>query len=100
MYVPEFSVVCASTGGVDEAPGDARDEELVGDDELDDRVERLFARGEHRVEFLGLWDCAREAVEYKPSARGSKIIRTDARLTEGKGGVGTHPFLHDLLFSS
>jgi hypothetical protein len=64
-YVLEFPVVCASTGGVDEAPCDARDEELIRDDEFYDRVERLSARCEHRVELLGLWDCTRETVEYE-----------------------------------
>ena len=63
--VLELPVVGAPAGGVDETAGDARDEELVGDGELDDRVERLFARGEHRVEFFGLRDRAREAVEHK-----------------------------------
>ena len=59
----EFAVVRAAARGVDEAAGDTRDEELVGDDELDDVVERLLALREHRVELLGLPDCAREAVE-------------------------------------
>jgi hypothetical protein len=63
--VLELPVVGATAGGVDETAGDARDEELVGDGELDDRVERLFARSEHRVEFFGLRDRAREAVEHK-----------------------------------
>ena len=58
-------MVGAPAGGVDEAPGDARDEELVGDGELYDRVERLFPGSEHRVEFLRLRDRAREAVENK-----------------------------------
>ena len=58
-------MIGAAAGGVDEASGDARDEELVGDFELYDRVERLFSRSEHRVEFLGLWDCTWETIEYK-----------------------------------
>jgi len=65
VYVLEFPVVRASTGGVDEAPRDTRDEELVGDLELDDRIEHLFPRGEHRVEFLCLRDRTRETVERK-----------------------------------
>jgi hypothetical protein len=38
VYVPELSVVGASTGGVDKTPSDARNEELVGDLELGYRV--------------------------------------------------------------
>lgn len=33
-YAPELSVVRAAAGGVDETPGNARNEELVGDHEL------------------------------------------------------------------
>jgi len=38
VYVPELSVVGAPTGEVNETPGDARNEELVGDLELGYRV--------------------------------------------------------------
>jgi len=65
VYVLELPVVRASTGGVDETPRDTRNEELVGDLELDDRIEHLFPRGEHRVEFLCLRDRTRETVERK-----------------------------------
>ena len=34
VYAPELSVVGAAAGGVDETPGNARNEELVGDHEL------------------------------------------------------------------
>ena len=41
--IPEFPAVCASAGRVDETPSDARNDEVVGDDRFDDRVEHLFA---------------------------------------------------------
>lgn len=63
--VPELSVVGAPAGGVDQATRDARNEELVRDLELGYRVQRLFPRSEHRVEFLGLWDRTWETVEYE-----------------------------------
>jgi hypothetical protein len=66
---------------VDETPIDARDE-VVGDDEFDDRMERLFARNNHDVEFLGLWNCAWEALYECASGR------RWMRLTRGEGGVG------------
>lgn len=65
VYVLELSVVSAPAGRVDETPGYARDEELVGDLELDDRVKHFFPGGKHRVEFLRLWHRTREAVKYK-----------------------------------
>jgi hypothetical protein len=62
-------VVGASAGGVDEAAGDAGNEELVLDLELDDVVEFLLTVCEHRVELLGLGDGAREAIKDEPGAR-------------------------------
>lgn len=49
----DFLVVCAFAVRVDETPIDARDE-VAGDDEFHDRMERIFARNNHGVEFLGL----------------------------------------------
>jgi hypothetical protein len=63
--VLEFPVISPPAGGVDQPAGDARDEKLVGDGQLNDRVERFFPRGEHRVQFLCLRDRAREPIEHK-----------------------------------
>ena len=43
----------------------SRDEQLVGDLELHDRVELLLAHEQHRIKLLGLRDCARETVQDK-----------------------------------
>jgi hypothetical protein len=79
--VLELPVVSSSAGGVDETPGDTRDEELVGDGEFYDRVERLFPQREHRVEFLRLRYRARETVE-------NKAIYSASRKKKKTGGEG------------
>ena len=63
-------MVRATAGRVNEASGNTRDEELVVDEELDDRVELLLAFREHAIEFLGLWDCAGEAVQHESAEEG------------------------------
>ena len=47
---------------MDQTPSDSRDEQLVGDRQLDDVVKLLLAGLEHGIEFLGLRNCARETV--------------------------------------
>lgn len=63
--VLELLVVCPARCGVDEATGDTGDEELVGNHELDGRVDLLLATLQHFVELLGLNDGTREAIEDK-----------------------------------
>lgn len=59
----EDLVVRAAGGGVHEAAGDARDEEVVVDLQLDGVLEGLLRRREHLVELFGLGDGAGEAVQ-------------------------------------
>ena len=65
----EDGVVGAARGRVDEAAGDAGDEEGVVDLELDGVLELLGAGVEHGVEVLGLGDGAGEAVEDEAGVR-------------------------------
>ena len=58
-------VVAAAARRVDEAAGDAGDEQLVRDLELHDMVKVLVALLEHVIELLGLRRRAGEAVEHK-----------------------------------
>ena len=94
--VLEFLVISAPAGRVDQAAGDARDEQLVGDGKLNDRVERFFPRREHRVEFLCLRDRAGEPVEHK-AAKSKPHFNSHSKLLRRET---TYPFLHCLLFSS
>ena len=48
---------------MDEAAGDAGDEEVVVDLEFDGVFEGLGFGGQHLVELFGLGDCSGEAVE-------------------------------------
>ena len=48
---------------MNEAAGNTRDEQLVGDHELDDRVELLLPRLKHGIKLLSLRDRPREPVE-------------------------------------
>ena len=48
---------------MDEATGNAGNEELVVDEELNDRVELLLALSKHSVELLGLWNGTGETVK-------------------------------------
>ena len=99
--VLEFSVICAPTGRVDEASCDTRDEELVRDDEFYGRVERLSARGEHRVQLFSLRNCTRETIEYKARKHEKRERERDENRENGETRrKRTHPFLHALLFSS
>lgn len=61
--VPEFTMVRPPGSGVDQASGNARDEQLVSNLEFGDVVQVLLSRFEHRVEFLGLYDCAGESIQ-------------------------------------
>lgn len=51
-----------------QAPSNPRDEELVGDQQLDDAVKFFLATLEHVIKFLGLRNGARETIQYE-SAR-------------------------------
>ena len=59
----EFLVVCPAGAGVDETAGDTCDEQLVGNHELNGRVDLLLAAGKHLVELLSLDDGTRETVK-------------------------------------
>lgn len=59
---------------MNETTGDSGDEKLIGDEKLNDAVELFTARFEHGIEFLGLRNGPREAVQYKSG----RHIRTDA----------------------
>lgn len=59
----ELLVVRSSGSGVDESTGDSRDEERVGDLELDGVVDLLLLGLEHRVKLLGLGDRSGESVK-------------------------------------
>jgi hypothetical protein len=59
----ELLVVGATGSGVDETTGDAGDEEVVVDEELDGVLEGLLAGSEHLVELLSLGDITGETVE-------------------------------------
>jgi len=59
----EGAVVGASGSGVDEAAGNAGDEQGVVDLQLDSVLKLLVARLEHSIESLSLGDCTGEAVE-------------------------------------
>lgn len=59
----EGAVVGAARGGVDEAAGDAGDQQGVVDLELDGVLQRGLLLGQHLVEGLGLGDRPGEAVE-------------------------------------
>lgn len=67
-------MVCPAAGRVNETAGNTRDEQLVGNDEFDDRVELFFAGFEHGVKFLSLWDRARETVEYEAIQNAKSIV--------------------------
>ena len=62
-YALELLVIGPAAGGVDETTSDTRNEELVGNDEFDHRVEFLLAICQHGVELLRLRNGAGEAVE-------------------------------------
>lgn len=63
MNALEFLVVCSAAGRVDESTGNAGDEKLIVNLELDDGIELLFALFQHLVEFLSLDNSTRETVE-------------------------------------
>lgn len=51
---------------MDETTGDAGDEELVVNEELDNRVELLIAICKHAIELLGLRDGTGETIKNEP----------------------------------
>lgn len=59
----EFLVVGAAGGRVDEAAGDAVNEQRVGDVEVEDAVDGRPTACQHLVELLRLCHVAREAVQ-------------------------------------
>lgn len=81
---------------MDETAGDAADEEVVGDEELDRVVEVLLLGLEHRVELLSLGNGAGEAIEDEPALSSSAL----AHPSEERWGGGTHPSEHSLFSSS
>ena len=56
-------VVGTTAGRVDQSSGDARNEEIVADLELDGVIDSLALGLQHVVELFGLYDGSREAVE-------------------------------------
>ena len=70
---------------MDETAGNTRNEELVVNEELHDRVELLLALLEHRVEHRRLGHRAREAVENEPKSeqtgRQRKVAIARERMT-------------------
>ena len=48
---------------MDQAAGDTRHEQVVVDDQLNDRVQRLLALLQHIIQLLSLHDSARETVQ-------------------------------------
>ena len=56
-------VVGTTAGRVDQSSGDARNEEIVADLELDGVIDSLALGLQHVVELFGLYDCSREAIE-------------------------------------
>jgi len=60
---------------MDETAGNTGNEQLVGNDELDDGVEFLFPPFKHSVELLSLRDCSRETVEYEARKKGKGSVR-------------------------
>src|SRR5882762_1636924 len=59
----ELPVVRPATGGVDQAAGDTRYEELVGYLKLHDVIDLFLARLEHDVQFLRLGDRSRKTIK-------------------------------------
>lgn len=58
-----LSVVTPSRGGVDESTGDSRDQEGIGDSELNSMVQWLVERAQHAVELGSLSDRSRETIQ-------------------------------------
>lgn len=54
---------------MDKTTGDARNEELVVNLELDDRVKLLFAGLKHAIKFLSLGNRPWETVEHKATKK-------------------------------
>ena len=54
---------------MDESAGDARDEQLVGDDEFDDGVQLLLACRKHGIKLFRLRNSAGETVEDKTTGK-------------------------------
>lgn len=95
----ELLVVRSSGSGVDESTGDSRDEERVGDLELDGVVDLLLLGLEHRVELLGLGDRSGESV--KDETECPKRHEGQEGLQKGReSGRETHPSWHSLFSSS
>lgn len=64
---------------MNEATGDTRDEKLVVDDELNDRVDLLLASSQHRVQLLSLGNRPWETVEDKAKRKEQKRRRRNGR---------------------
>jgi hypothetical protein len=61
--LPEFTMVRPPGSGVDEAAGNTRNEQLVNNLKFGDVVQVFVSRFQHRVEFLGLYDCTRKTIQ-------------------------------------
>jgi len=76
-------MIGSATSRVDEAASDSGDEELIGDNEFHGAVKFLTASLQHGAQFLGLRDCAWEAVQNKPALDdGSMIERFNQKLSK------------------
>lgn len=84
-YGLELFVIRSSTGRMDETTGDAGDEKLVRDDELDDAIELLPAFGEQGIQFFSLGDGAREPIQNKAAAQ--KETPVSRAINDGKRGL-------------
>lgn len=72
----ELLVVRTTAGRVDKTAGNPRNQELVGDDEFNNGVKLLLARGKHGIKLLGLGDGSRETIEDKPGGICASVNRT------------------------
>lgn len=66
-------MVSSATGGMDQSAGDARNEELVCDLQLDDVIKLVLPLLEHRIQFLCLRDCPRETVQNEAATPGQTL---------------------------
>jgi len=93
---------------VDESTGDSRDEEGVGDLELDGMIDLLVLGSEHGSELLSLGNGSGESVEDESTCdrartrerRRSQLERQRGREDEEEESEGTNPSWHSLFSSS
>jgi hypothetical protein len=75
-----FLVVRPSRGGVNESTGDSRDEESVGNSELDGVVQRSLGLSQHGIELGSLGHSSGESIKDETSSQpnGLHLIHTEA----------------------